>query len=820
MDEINPTLPSSSPIVHLASKVISTTAQLVSFDLFDTLLFRREDGSNSDSVISLHDIGPSNEVHTRLDIIPTSTNHSMRNAAEILARRQSRNEEINIHEIYEKYPITKISQAQLINIELETLKKLLVFNPVIIDIVQKLIFSGREVCFTSDTFLPKDFLLTILQAKIPSIKASSLLISSDEGVIKGTGRLFDVMIERYGLKPNNILHVGDHSVADFERPVAAGIASIWIGPSLYALKVEKARNQLINRHFDFYPYFFAIGRTSVSSIHFCGESPHRFWFEFSSLVLGPLLHAFSRWILLQASQLGITKLFCITREGHVLQRVIESTRIQLVAMGFEELRRISVELFFSSRQASFLPLVSQETPVTIVDMVISRVDMNLSNVLECLGIDANGELPDSSLSIRSSDFDSATINGQVVRAWLYQTVASHWDGLSARSREQRDLLNDYLDVKVGTNKFAFIELGCNGTIYSQLARTLVSPPEHYFHLFSTVQAYERMLSKGFLHSFVDSFSNAREAVNVVARSPEVLEAILNGTTPTTLRYSRDIHNVVIPLLDDFESLVDSTPLQRPEPQVPISAQTLCNETDIFSTIETGIFSWIRASEAIRAQIGLPKTALQVSAEERSFCFEQLARVVAFPTSEEALNIGPLCFGRNFGSTKSRALVTDENIDFVRSNGLFSILQRINQNFNYEKSNLVWPSGAIEASFPGALAQSHFEGIRSGLSSSLIESLLSKLLPLKGQTVVVYGNGRVYQELKPHLRDMGIKVKALLDRNAKANTQSISEPIILDISDYQFSDSENVIIASTGFVAEMRQNLVRYGKDLNLNIISF
>jgi hypothetical protein len=165
-------------------------------------------------------------------------------------------------------------------------------------------------------------------------------------------------------------------------------------------------------------------------------------------------------------------------------------------------------------------------------------------------------------------------------------------------------------------------------------------------------------------------------------------------------------------------------------------------------------------------------------------------------------------------------VTAENVDAIRASGVFEILDRLDENFNFEKASLVWPAGAITQAFPKALSAGRFEGIRGGLSSSVIESLLLKLQPLRGQTVIVYGFGRVYQELKPHFKELNITVSAIIDRTAKQIRTPESVPKLFDISEYTFSSGETVIIASTGFVSEMRNNILDRSVGLDLNIISF
>jgi len=812
-------------MIELRRAILTHNVDLVSFDLFETLLLKIDRANFIEFDSCNRHTGRTSTSHTSPSAvsyaIPISSVLAKREVAEVAARRRSNQEEISLAEIYSNFFVSPEVQRNLLDTELHRHRASIVFNPYILKVISGLFQENRAVCFTSDTYLPRDYLVSLLQSKIPSVSEELMLVSSEERYTKGSGRLFRILLSRFSLAPHQVLHIGDHPIADEERPKSLGINTLTVAPSPYSLKVERIQQQSGSSSVDLSRTLFAIGRAARSSVQLDCRSKEEFFFEFGSLNLGPLFEAFSTWALKLALQLGIEKLLCITREGHLFKRIIEYRKSMLISQGFKEFESVSVEIFYCSRQASFFPSICDSTPDAVIDMVLSRVDISLRDVLASLGITTESETIRARADIQSQDFDRYNIGSLSVKEWLYQTLLSNWSRILTRAKDQKRLINKYISNIGGRSKFAFLDLGCNGTIFSQLAQSLDNSPEHYLHLYSSVMAHERMLGIGWLHSFVDSYSDKRGNVNLVARSAEVLETLLNGLAPSTIAYKATNNDEVLPV---FDNMMPSNEFEQHELSFSenVERTSLTNDTEqlVFDAIEAGIKAWMGTKESIHEQLSDSSDSFRITLQERHFCFQQFARVISYPTIEEADYIGRLYFGRNFGSMKTRRLVTTENVDDIRADGVIEVLDKLDENFNYKKSSLVWPAGAITQAYPRALSTGRFEGIRGGLSSSIIESLLSKLKPLRGEKVVIYGFGRVYQELKSHLGDLDITVTAIIDRSAKQVREEDSVPKLLDISEYVFKDGEIIIIASTGFVNEMRHNILERSSGLDLKIVSF
>jgi len=72
---------------------------------------------------------------------------------------------------------------------------------------------NKKIAITTDTFLSQDRIEKILK-KTGYEGYHYLFVSSEIGKLKWSGSLYSVMIEKLGLSPEKICHIGDHPVSD------------------------------------------------------------------------------------------------------------------------------------------------------------------------------------------------------------------------------------------------------------------------------------------------------------------------------------------------------------------------------------------------------------------------------------------------------------------------------------------------------------------------------------------------------------------------------------------------------------------------------
>ena len=100
----------------------------------------------------------------------------------------------------------------------------LVPNEAIGQLVAKAKEAGLQVVLLSDMYLPAEMIGELLDRLMPDVpKFTDLLISSCEaGHSKRGGSAFENLAERLDVELNEIFHIGDSFVSDFQMPLAAG----------------------------------------------------------------------------------------------------------------------------------------------------------------------------------------------------------------------------------------------------------------------------------------------------------------------------------------------------------------------------------------------------------------------------------------------------------------------------------------------------------------------------------------------------------------------------------------------------------------------
>lgn len=205
-------------IVNLMGKPISELKvpagiKVVSFDLFDTLVVR-EVGKPQNVFSKIE-----KEYCGNTDIIGYA---QRRIQAEKVVRKRVRRE-ITITDIYEElkkdYPL---NVNELMEAEIAAEMMTCVPNEEVVRTFNGLLDEGVYVVIVTDMYLPKLFLERILE-KCGIIGHKSLYDSSDLGVTKRSGSLFEYVLNDLRLEPNEMMHIGDNPRGDYLVPWSIGI---------------------------------------------------------------------------------------------------------------------------------------------------------------------------------------------------------------------------------------------------------------------------------------------------------------------------------------------------------------------------------------------------------------------------------------------------------------------------------------------------------------------------------------------------------------------------------------------------------------------
>ena len=190
----------------------------ISFDIFDTLVCRTCDKPEKVFEIvenKYNEIHRGEEVHGFLNL---------RKSAEKQARYKNKWKEISLEQIYENIEphIEKDVLNELKRIEIDTEIEVCIPNKEVVEVFNGI--SDKNVYLISDMYLPKKVIETILN-KCNIMKYNELFVSSETGLMKRSGELYEYIFEGNKISKKEWLHIGDHSIADFIVPKILSINS-------------------------------------------------------------------------------------------------------------------------------------------------------------------------------------------------------------------------------------------------------------------------------------------------------------------------------------------------------------------------------------------------------------------------------------------------------------------------------------------------------------------------------------------------------------------------------------------------------------------
>lgn len=292
-------------------------ADIISFDIFDTLLVR--------DVLYPTDIFEIVE-HKHKECIPEGIHF-----AEIRAsceRKLYYTGNPTIFEIYAEIQSETGMDEELIrrllDSEIEEERGSLKPRRPMTDMVDHALSSGKKVCCTSDMYLTSEILSDILK-KAGYKSFDNLFISCEYGVSKNHG-LFDVVKRAYPGK--RVLHVGDNYDADISSAMRYGIADTFRLPSIYRMINDGTVRNILAHDADLSDRC-EIGRLFVDQFN----DPFTFAttkgkcviidnFSLGFYFIEPLLASFVEWMLSSCKKDNIDMIFLGARDGFLIQKML------------------------------------------------------------------------------------------------------------------------------------------------------------------------------------------------------------------------------------------------------------------------------------------------------------------------------------------------------------------------------------------------------------------------------------------------------------------------------------------------------------------
>ncbi len=289
-------------------------AQIISFDIFDTLLLR--------PYVEPESLWDHLGVLNKIDNLRNIRQWAFQDARKKYCINGV--EEITLEQIYEFMP-EEYRYLKEKEIELET--SVLQHNKEIKEVVDYAISTGKKVIAISDMYLPVDLLRSILDRNGYS-NINEIYVSSETKLLKATGALYKYVLKNLGVKADKVLHIGDNMRSDIDAAKKIGISAVFYSKIIdkyFAMNYRAKDFYNKNKRF-FYPSIL-LG-TIALFLHNNGLlkedlNDEEYWYKLGVEYSAPLAFTFSKWLNVKFKEDGIEEALFIARDGFILQKVFD-----------------------------------------------------------------------------------------------------------------------------------------------------------------------------------------------------------------------------------------------------------------------------------------------------------------------------------------------------------------------------------------------------------------------------------------------------------------------------------------------------------------
>lgn len=519
---------------------------VLSLDIFDTVLWRRVPRP-ADAFALL--ASRMRDAGLCPPWVTDATLRRMRIAAEDTARRgrDALGTEVSLFDIWRAMPDGVFGAApleQLVEAELLLERELTVVDLDVAEVVKAARKQDIQVVLVSDTYFTDDQLARLLdRPELGPMEGVRIFRSNQHGTAKASG-LWEIVLRDLGRSPEQIVHIGDHEVADHEVPGGLGIRTVHYrrldDDYLDVLKREKEpvrpfgdhAPDLDDRHGDF-------GLTSLrakavhSGVPFTTSALDVAW-RYGAGVLGPVLTGFAEWAAWKAHEAGTRRLWCSMREGELLSRLINEAA---AARGWD-VRAAPVWL---SRFVTSLAGLDPHDPAAVHAFVRTGYRLTVRQALSVLELQP-GDVPGLATEL-DTVIDNGDIADRVAGALTETPHLCNRLAVTVTAVRER-MIRSLRDAgALDDGDLTLVDLGWGGTIQRQLARALeiaridVRPAGLYL---ATDTRAERVYMAGLrAEGYLAQAGHPAHVAATITRSPEIVEQCVNALCGSLIGFTEE-----------------------------------------------------------------------------------------------------------------------------------------------------------------------------------------------------------------------------------------------------------------------------------------
>lgn len=493
---------------------------VISFDVFDTLLKRNV--SSPDDIFSILEsyaseyLGISGFAKIRLD------------KARVLFRN---NPYATLEEIY------SLISCEL-NIDLNPIKEkeieleisLVTANYYLKEVYDYCKSKNKKIVAISDMYLSKNTISKML-AKC-GYDIEDVFVSCEEKGGKGDSSLFEIVANKLELNKSEWLHIGDSLRGDYIGARRSGISSYHIPQRLSAFNTNRFKDRITEQK-----------QYSVVESLINNKLPgiDSYYERFGYAILGPLVHSYVAWLMMQLKKENINHVFFLSRDGYLIKKTFDYCNKSDIQTHYLYVSRRSIRIPYAWTHHSF---------EEVMDFLPPTRCYSIRMFLEILGLNPD-KYADLCAKKGFHDLDKDILLSEIkssnkVRE-LYKAVEKDF---LENARKEYLVFEKYLHQQDFKGKVAIVDIGWNLSMQYFLENMPYYADNNLqiygYYLGVVPTARKVSYAKGFI-----SDSDNGTYVESVSSFIGLMESVFLAREGSTLRYI-DTDNFIKPELLDYE----------------------------------------------------------------------------------------------------------------------------------------------------------------------------------------------------------------------------------------------------------------------------
>ena len=629
-------------------------AELVTCDLFDTLLFRCC-------------AKPSDVFHAtalrmmRGGALPQDCDPlafaAQRIYAENIARSKNPARECSFEDIARE--MAKVCDPEaLMQHEMQTEMEYCLLNEELTSHLQALHKEGKKIAVISDIYHSVRALSLLLRgAGFPIGILSGIFSSSVEQASKADGRLFTRVSRHFGIPASRWVHIGDNPYADALNFQKIGGTAVFIPQRAYLEEILH-REKLVKADDDECASLETM-RELAARRAVAVEAELRPYFIAGASVFGPAVSRFGDWCIEQCRRNGVQKALVCTREAEtffpLLKAAARNAASELEILPFYVSRESVCRAFLHPLDAGKLyRLLTAKRQPHSIRQLLAWLKLNPERCAGILGLD---------------DMDTPLPAGSPAVLSLSRALAASEECaalLAGVAQQDRDSFLTYFGGLCGASeRVALVDLGFAGTTQEFIEEILrgVASAIRIFGLYFCLNrhAAKHALLGEHASGYLGRIGMQDRETRLMAKHPEILEQTLISTAGSVLGYENGQ-----PALEKV---------------IPLYAQARRTEA-----ARKGIFTFMELWHQFRRKLTAAGSDLTPQAyrsiDARNAVI--LQRLFLHPLQSEAAAFGALRHDDNFGATTGGMICSDADVSRLAERGYAALAQ----------SRCYWPQGVF------------------------------------------------------------------------------------------------------------------------------